>query len=289
MTWDGLRPTWTGWDGSVWDLSDRASGVLLARGGTRGLSMPPVRRYASAGPAVAGSRYRGNIAEEREVFWPLHVLSSPGEAFASLERDFWRTMHPDRQGTWTITAPDGSSRYLRLRFVDDGAHAFDVLPVKFGRATYGITLVAEQPFWEGAPTVRRFEPGAAVPFYSPTGAYIFALSPDTVTANADIDNPGDVDSWPTYLIEGPTTTVSVGVDGRLVEVPFALLAGETLTIDTDPTAQTAIDQDGVERTSDLGAADFAPVPPGSSVPLDVDIVGTGSVTVTLPSLFYRAW
>ncbi len=57
--WAGLQVTWTGWDGSVWELSSSDSPVWLTPEGTRGLSMPPVDRYTSEAPAVAGSRWRG--------------------------------------------------------------------------------------------------------------------------------------------------------------------------------------------------------------------------------------
>jgi hypothetical protein len=31
--WQGMKHTWTGWDGSVWDLSDPESGVFLTADG----------------------------------------------------------------------------------------------------------------------------------------------------------------------------------------------------------------------------------------------------------------
>jgi hypothetical protein len=287
--WAGLRPTWTGWDGSVWDLTDPASGVLLMRGGTRGLTMPPIRRYTSASPAVPGSRWRGAVPDERDVFWPLLVLSeTSSQAWVQLDRAFWRTMDPARPGVWAVTHPSGETRRLRCRFVDDGNHTFDLLPVKYGWTRYGVSLVAEAPYWEGTQQVRYFGADPPVLFFT-ADASVFALDPEQTVATATMDNPGDVDAYPVWTISGPSDRAVLGVGGRLIEVPFPVPAGKELVVDPRPTAQTAIDSDGNDRTGELGAVDFAPIPPGESVTLSLELVGDGFISAALTPLHYRAW
>jgi hypothetical protein len=287
--WIGLQPTWTGWDGSTWNLSDPTSGVMLLRGGTRGLTMPPVQRLTSDSPGVPGSRHRGYRVAEREVFWPLFVFKDSDSAgWVEHDRAFWRTMHPDRPGVWSVSHPDGGSRSLRCRFVDDGEHAFDLLPVRFGWAKYGVTLVAEQPFWQGQPIIRSWKAADPVDFFG-SGAPDFHITPGSTLADAVMDNPGDEPAHVTWTVHGPTSSVEVGVGGRIIEVPFPLAEGESLTIDTAPTAQTAIDSDGVERTAELGEVDFAPLPPGQSVSLSLNMVGSGMVSATITPLYHRAW
>lgn len=308
----GLGVEWVGWDGTVWNLVDEASGVLLTPG-VRGLSMPPVRRYTSVSPAVPGSRWRGQVALEREVFWPLFVYSNAGsQAWVEYDRAFWRTMHPEKTGVWRVTSPDGGTRTLRLRFVNDGDPSWDRDPVMAGWATYGITLVAEQPFWEGQLSTRTWAASAPVDFFGDGTAPAFHITSGSTLAGATMANPGDVDAYPVWAIRGATTSVSVGVGGRVIEVPFAVAADRLLVIDPRPTAQTAVEVDapassvapgsaewgawleehlpaGTDRTADLGEVDFAPIPPGAAADLSLTMVGTGMVTASLTPLYNRTW
>ena len=289
---EGTSHLWTGWDGSEWDLSGLGSGVSLGSG-VRGLTMPPVQRFSTDSPGVAGSRWRGFRTQEREVFWPLRVYhEAKSQEWIEYDRALWATMHPARTGVWTVTHPDGSSRSLTLRCVDDGSHAFDTDPALLGWARYAVTLVAEQPYWEGEPLTRSWKTVDPKPFFGgvvggkgPT----FYISSGSTLGNATMDNPGDVDAWPVWTIYGPTSSVSVGVGGKLVTVPFAIADGDSLTIDTRPSAQTAFTAAGVEMTSQLSAFNFAPVPSGQSVPLSLSMVGNGVVQAALTPLHLRAW
>lgn len=287
--WPGCSQTWTGWDGSLWQISgDPSSGVRLKEG-VRGLAMPQWQRYSTLSPAVPGSRHRGSVASDREVLWPLGVYNDVGSAeWIAYDRAFWRTMHPDRPGLWRFTSPTGQTRSLPCRFVTDGQHTFRTDPSRMGWQLYAVALLADEPFWQGEPIVRSFKAAAPAPFFG-AGAPSFAISSGSTLANATIDNPGDEPSFPVWTLEGPFTSATVGVDGRSIVVPFALAAGQSLVIDPRPTEQTAIDQAGVERTGQLGAVDFAAVPPGVSVPLTLSMVGTGTVTAELTPLYFRAW
>ena len=285
--WPGVRMTWEGWNGTVVDLTGDDSGASLG-GGVRGLSMPQSQRYASDSPSVAGSRHRGSRATDREVFWPLAVYNGLGsQEWIDWDAAFWRTMHPDKPGVWTVEQPSGQARSLRLRFIGDGNHSVGIDPSLMGWERYGIELLAEQPFWQGAPIIRSWKAEDPLPFFGGPG--IITISSGSTLANATIDNPGDEAAWPVWTITGPCTSVSVGVAGRVVEVPFTLAAGEVLTIDTNPAAQTALMADGLERTAELGAADFAAVPPGESVALSTAMAGTGAVSVSVTPLYRRAW
>lgn len=319
--WHGLRPTWTGWDGSTWELSNPASGVLLMRGGTRGLSMPPFRRFTSSAAAVHGSRWRGRSTDEREVFLPLCVWSNEGsQAWVDLERALWRTMHPDLPGVLSLTHPDGQVRSLTCRFVDDGAHAFDMLPARFGWATYGVRLVAEDPFWRGTPVMQSWRASTAVPFFGGVGAPggpPFVISSGRTFDLARVTNPGDEPSHAVWLVHGPTTSAHVGVSGKQVIIPWELDEGRTVVVDTSPTSQTAFEVDtpswataaeptlsataalawaretgptGTNRTRELGASTkFQAIPAGAAVTLAIEVVGSGSVTALVEPLYWRAW
>ena len=56
--------------------------------------MPPYKRFTSESPSVAGSRFRGRVALEREVFWPIYIFSSQGSQ-AWVEREYQRKKHDE--------------------------------------------------------------------------------------------------------------------------------------------------------------------------------------------------
>jgi hypothetical protein len=283
--------TWTGYDGSIWDLTDYGnSGVLLGQG-VRGLAMPPVNRYATQSPALPGSLWRGFRTLERDVFWPLTVFSDvSSQAWLDYDRAFWATMRPDQIGTWTVTQPSGQSRSLLLRYSDDGKHVFDVDPALLGWTAYGVTLIAEQPYWMGAPITRTWMNDTPTPFFGPTGvAPSFYISSSSVISSATMPNPGDVDAYPVWTITGPSTYVKVGVGTKVIEYTATIPAGQTITIDTRPDQLSITDQAGGNQVAGLGSVQFASIPTGTSVTLSLQLTGAGSVSASLTPLYHRAW
>lgn len=310
-SWSGMPMTWAA-KGLEFSLTDRRTGIHLMPG-VRGLGSVRTERHSTVSPATPGSRYEGTSYLDGDVFWPLRIWSTGG-SIEWMERDraFWATMDPEDTGVWTVVHPDGGRRTLRLRFVSDGDHVRKKNPLKLGWDTYTVNLVAEQPFWEGTPVVKSFA-GAAVPdpFFEPDGPHLVNIASGYSVENATIDNPGDVESYPRWFIDGPTTTASVGVGGVIVDVPFAVAAGTCLVIESDPdlvlgatlydvaagavgkkpsAREVGTDLTGpVDMTADLGEADFAPIPAGTQVPLSLTLVGSGTVEALLPTLYRRPW
>lgn len=289
--WVALQHTWEGWDGTEWDLSQGLSGLALQIG-VRGIRNPPVIRYSSKAAAVDGSLWRGSVTDERDCFWPLRVFSDGGsQAWLEHNDRFWRTLDENRPGTWTITQPSGARRSLRVRYnglnedSDDGSELF-------GWALYGIQLIAEQPFWQGDPDTRSFAPPPTVGnFFGGAGGNGFGppfeIGVAATTESASISNIGDVSAWPVWRVNGPTTSVTVGLNGHQIGFPMTIPSGQWIEIDTHPTSQVALDQDGTDRTVQLGAVDFAEIPQGANVPLTISMAGSGSVTCTVTPLYKR--
>lgn len=287
--WTGLEMTWTGWDGSTWILSDATDGTVI-KAGVRGFSMPPIIHHRAAYASVPGARWRGSTVDVREVFWPIQIYSDLGSSYwLEKDRAFWRTLDPTKTGTWKVIAPDGTYRQLEMRYQDDGDMSFGQDPSKAGWQDYGITFAAEQPFWAGQPQTDVFDSGTPSPFFSSTGQpYVVKISPGGTFSSAKMNNPGDVDAYLVWRIYGPTTTVTVGINGRNIVIPFAIADGQMLEIDTNPRAQTAM-QGSIDKTPLLGAVDFAPLPAGKTSTLSLSMTGTGTITATLVPLYYRAW
>lgn len=305
----GLGMRWAA-KGTEWELTNPSTGLFL-KPGIRGLGSAAYTRHSTESPAVAGSRFEGASFQDREVFWPVHIFSDAGSVeWMHRDREFWATMDPNDTGVWTVTHPDGSHRSLRLRFLNDGDKVHDRDPMRVGWDSYGITLVAEQPFWVGDPVVKSFKGQAPPePFFEPDGPQIVNISSSYSAANATMDNPGDVESYPRWYVDGETATVSVGVDGFVVDVPFAVPAGHCLVIESDPDLIGAtlyeVTADApskpsdrvvgvhlinpVDKSAQLGEADFAPIPSGKQVPLSMEIMGPGKVECLLPTLHRRPW
>lgn len=308
--WSRLPMTWTA-KGVQWSLTDPKSGVFLMPG-VRGLGSVSVERHSTSSPAAAGSRYEGTSVLDREVFWPVHIFHDGGSVdWMRRDRAFWAGMDPEDTGVWTVTHPDGGRRSLRLRFASDGDHSRSNDPIRRGWDSYGITLVAEQPYWVGEPVVNSFVgPADPLPFFEPDGPQVVNIASSYSAANARMDNPGDVESYPRWFIDGPTQTVEAGVGGVVVQVPFAVAERTCLVIESDPdligatlydiTVEGAAKKPServvgvdlinpVDMTAALGEADFAAVPAGSQVPLSLEIEGPGKVEVMLPTLYRRPW
>lgn len=288
VLWTGVDMSWTGWDGSTWSLVDPDQGTVMLPG-VRGLSMPKLEHKKDVYASVHGSRWRSYQVEEREVFWPIQVYTDQGSQ-AWLERDagFWRSLHPRRQGVWSVTQPDGSVRRLRLRFKDDGTQEFSVDPVMVGWATYGITLVAEQPFWEGELVTRQWAVGAGGDFFNTTGGPSFIISPSNTLATARISNPGDEPAWPTWILDGPFTSFGITVAGKTIGGTLSVGAGHQLVIETNPTIRSA-KLDGVDVMGQLSQFGFYPLTDAADSALGLSLVGNGAVTCRFTPLHHRAW
>ncbi|AHB31627.1 tail protein [Arthrobacter phage vB_ArS-ArV2] len=305
--WRGIDLSWSGADGSEWELTKPSTGLFL-RPGVRGLGLPQFERQSSSSPVIAGSRHRGSTTKDREVFWPLYLYSDKGSTeFLNRDRAFWRSLDPDAEGTWTARLPDGTKRTLDLRLVsaeDDFTHD----PVQRGWAKYGVTLLADQPYWRGE-TVRRSWSQDDHRNYYITEAdrvargyaddVIHYLSPGGTLATATFDNDGDVPSYPVWTVVGPTTAVSFGVGSGIITVPFEIPAGFGVQIDTDPVNGQVLWYgmwDPVfrffiptaDRTAEIDPASaFLPI--GAGRPLSLSMTGQGTIIAEVTNKYRRAF
>lgn len=296
--WVGLQMTWTGWDGSVWNLTSAAEGAVMLPG-LRGLTMPPIVHYSTAYASVPGAAWRGHTVDAREVFWPIQLYQDTGsQGWVDRDRAFWKTMRPEKTGTWTVKLPSGAERHLDCRFSNDGDGTINHDPVLAGWSNYGITLVAEKPFWRAAPLRREWSAGGGVTDFLPAApGENFIIGASTTLASSAMPNPGDVDAYPVWEVYGPATSAQVGVEGRNITIPFGVDEGQVLVIDTAPSQQSAILYDvvsgvrtnPVDMTPELGIANFVPVPADSVTTTSLLLTGAGKVALILTPLYLRAW
>jgi hypothetical protein len=308
--WDTIRHTWVGADSSVWTISDPAGGVLLTRGGVRGLGDAPVREYVDESPAMDGARWRGFVYDPRPVFWPLAMYVDTSSAdWIKLHSDFKRSLSRRGVGLWIVEHPALGRRRLECRYVGDSDRTMERDPAFFGWDTFGVNLMAYNPYWLGDPIVRVWRTSAAVDFVGTTNGVRkgppFYISSASHTGTAALTNPGDVDSYVVWTMVGPFNGGVLGVGSRTIEVPFGMPAGKALVVNPNPEYQTAMEaevvatndgpryvQTGVERTGDLpSTADWegSRVPAtGLPVQLNASIDGTGSIRAELNPMYDHA-
>ncbi len=279
---------WHGADGSVWRLTDPTSLVRLLPG-VRGLEADPVDRWTADAPALPGARYVGHRVGPREVFLPIYRRAGSSADWLAVRRAWDRSLSPDVEGQLVCNVA-GERRTLPCRWART-EQAWTRDPLAAGRSITGEYLIADGAYWQGAPVVRLWTQQAGEPFFVADGG-VFHVTPSNTLGSARIPNPGDVPAWPVWTITGPAATVTIGVDGAEIEIPFALAAGESLTIDTRPDAQTVEDHTGADRVADLPSIEFRPVPAGSAVELALAATDTGPgfiVAAALTPLHRRAW
>lgn len=257
----GIKHTWTGWDGTVWNLSDYRSGVFLM-GDVEGMAMPDITNYTHSSPVVHGVQWDDWLATGRKVNWNIGVYTDPSRKPAEwieLNRAFWRTMRPGTTGVWTIELPTGEKFSLTLRFAAVNA-PLTRDPSKAGWQVYGIELLPENPFFDAGTIVGSWVVGRQIPFYGfRRFGPPFYHSPASQLATAKISNTGDVEAYLEWTIVGPSTSAVVGLDGELIRIPFPIERGQRLIIDTDPLNQIA-ELDGEDVMERIGFGNWNPAP-----------------------------
>lgn len=284
--WGKLHLAWVGWDGSTWDLQDHDAGLDMLLAGVEGLHFPKITRWSSSSRAIPGNRRRGWQADPRSVFWPLFLWSDGTDGWLDLQDRFFRTIHPEKAGTWRVTA-GAQVRTLQLRGTFEDSYRHEADPLQRGWAVYPITLEAASPYWSGAPVTAgpwSADPGG-VPFFPGPP---FHLGSSMTLTSAAITNPGDVDAWPVWSAWDELTALTVGVSGRSIVVPFDLADGDRLVIGTDPRNPFAT-FNGVDVLAELGLQAYAPVPALGTAPLQITAGGTGSVACTIVPQHFRAF
>jgi hypothetical protein len=279
----------TGWDGSQWDLShgpfrltEQSMSVLLA---------PETTAFVKQSAYVDGQRLVSWKTKPREFDLQIATAVRVGElAWLALDRAWKRIMRPDKTVDFHVTDGLGGVRTLTMRMVAElPVLSVDASELRTTWLTY--SMIADDPWWYGDPVVTTFDATAdPVSFYGPTGyGPPFYLASASTPGLAEVSNRGDVDEWPVWTFYGPTPRFSARVAGRLVAGEFDIADGDTVTVDTRPFRKSALLSDGTNVTRALASRQFAPVPAGENVPVEVLTYGPSKSTLTLKPKFFRGY
>lgn len=288
--------TLTGTDGQVWELNDPASPVQLV-GGVGGLHLPKVSNRWQSTARQSGGRYKDSITDSRQFDLTVMVGDPQppfrtGDPWRDLDARFWSGLRHDDSATLRVNG----SRSLTFRLDDDNEQDFAKDPALSGKAVYTISCIADRPEWRGTTTTTTYDFDVDAPsnYYGGGLGPPFTISAPSLNRTAYVSNPGDLPVYPVWTITGPAAIgARVGVADRVIALPFALLAGQQVVIDTE--AATIIDgHNGDNLWQAMGSTplDFAPIPAASGVPIVIglDSPDAGSaIDITLTPLYRRAW
>lgn len=286
--WQGFKHTWTGWDGTVWDLTNVDQGVAMLSDGVTGLHMPEFDSHLEEYASVPGARFKGSRTLVRNPEWLIGVYGDSSAEWREVDVAFWRSLHPDRPGVWRVTDSEGRSRALRCRLRSTSEHQYGIDPLEAGWSLYTVTLLAVDPYWEGeevtSPLWKSADPVDFIdsellgPPYHPGSA--------TTTGNATLTNPGDIDAWLTWTVTGPVDSVEISAAGG--DLAYGAVGdGDVLVISTGPTRPVA-ELNGVDVSGSVDPWDPRPIPAGESSPMGIDMVGGGSIRATFIPRHFRA-
>jgi hypothetical protein len=264
--------TWYAPDGTVWPLTDEDSGVLTMSEGVSGLGAAAIE-VTTDPRARGGVRVRHVQAGERIITWPLYVYGATHQKFIALWRAVTSAFTDTSRlgpGTLEIARPDGTTRQVQAYYQD----GFD----PSGKQGYGITsdycvisLLCEDPYWRDAAPVRVHRAsGTGTDFLVPYPS----VSSAQVLGQTTLINPGDVNAWPSWTVTGPgasftATLIDTGeaftVDPNAAQVAHGnLLAGQYVTIDTDPPRVRYMDGSNWSGALSWPGAVLWALPPGTS-------------------------
>lgn len=251
------------------------------------MGMPPIDHITEEVPLQAGERLRFVKTKAREVGLPLLIQAADAAAVRNQWRTLQRTFDPTRgDGHLQVTGPDGATRELICRYRSglEGAEGTNDAGLQWQEFT--IFLRAHDPyFYASLPITQVFTQASATPFFP---FFPLHLGSSQVLADVAVTNPGDVEAWPIWVINGPATQIvlrklaSGSVAEQSLTLNTTLLSTDTVTIDTRPGQKTVLGPASANLYGSLAAGSRLWALPTGTSTIRVELSGaTGASKVTL--------
>jgi hypothetical protein len=244
-----------------------------------GIPQPLLRIDASAGD---GGQFRYLKREVRELDLPITVLSNNQDNLEPKLRRLARLM----AGKFKLTAnyANGQVWFLDLYLAGGANTTFgDSGNKRF--AKWVVNAKAPQPFWQSQTPTNFFvsaDDTARGLLGEETSLSELRIKSGQATGSVAVQNTGDVQTPVFWRIDGPSTEISISLNGLGFTFVDALEAGDTLFIDSE--LGTVVDANGDNFYSGLGPVPkFFFLKPGENV---VEILATGADTETKISGFF---
>jgi hypothetical protein len=233
-------------DGGVWRFSKR---------GIREMDLPVVVFGTSEIDVEQKLRRLTNLLRDIDGGTVLRATYSTGEVWNLVDGHY-------SGGAETVKGEDSGISWTRI-----------VLTMQFAN-----------PFW-----VRQQAESLSVAVATGDGTIIPHLAELRIIGSqaigeVQIENDGDVDAFPVWIISGPADSVQITSQSNQSFIYDAVIStGEVITINTENA--TVVDATGANMYANLGVSPkLFTLPPGNSI---VDIVAVGADADTLISLYYQ--
>lgn len=254
--------------------------------GFRGFGIPaPILRIDKS--AADGGVYRFSKRDVRTLDLPIVVL---GDNSAEVETRLRRLATLLKGAVRFVATYETGEEFELTTYFAGGADTVFGADAGQTYCRWVVSLQAPQPYWTStvpstfsvsASTATRGLLGAP----AGTTATLSALRVKTSQAlgSVPLENPGDVEAPVIWVIQGPTSGVSITYNGTGFSYTGTLGSSDVITIDAE--AGTVKDSAGLNKYASLGAAPkFFSIAPGSST---VSITADGADTTTRISGYFR--
>ncbi|MEV7268400.1 phage tail protein [Micromonospora aurantiaca] len=288
-----LAMTWRAPDSTEVPLTRRELGWRLLVKGLKGLGAPATE--ITADPLADGGELVLNTwTGHRLILLPIRIGGSTpqqfDDRFDQLADWFGQTADLG-PGTLEVARPGGRRRQIRA-YLQDGFDD-DARGTGHVAATVLVTLYCPTAWFADVEPIEvpwRYSGGGARFLGTVGGRRYPALSPGRALGDTTAVNPGKVPSYGLWTLTGPAATLTA-TSARLggatftLDLPRAILAGEQVTIDTDPLVSAVTGPAGEDWTGSLNwpGADLWPLMPGTN---KISLVVTGSGVGTAVSLAF---
>lgn len=271
---------WIDANGTEHDLS--GSGNISVMIGPSGRFMPSFDLVEQQVPFLPGGRLRNVVTKSREVDMPIEIAGLSTNDLRTQLRQIISWFNPmNGDGTLKVIAEDGSQRLLTCRYQSGLEITESGLP--WLKAV--LVLKAFDPFWYDANAiVQTFTTGTPATFFP---FFPMRLSNATVFADTTITNGGDVETWPTWIIQGPGSNIYLRnlTTGDLINVNTTLGVGETINIDTRQGKKSVVKGSSTNLYSSLSSdSNLWSLQPGGN---EIRIEMSGSTAQSSVQLSYQ--
>lgn len=276
----------TGANGDQILLTDRVNGFSVKEN-VRGLGMPPVDVQMDEGVGP-GSRFRRVRPERRAIDLIVKVEGRTWEERAEkqirLSNLLDNTYGPS---ILEVLQPDGRASQITCFYAggaegEGGPGLGTSLMVK-----WPITLICPDPyFMDTLPVTQTWRTGTPAAAF-PLRPGLFRLSGSQIIGSgARINNPGDVDAYPTWTIHGPATQVTVrnvSTDKEFT-VNTTLPLGQYVRVDTNE--KTSVNSSGANMWQYFASnPQLFTLRPGDNV---IDLLLNGASSASIVELVFRS-
>lgn len=277
------RFAWRDPTGTETVLSDPASGYRDSRGRITavadwtGLGAPGYSFAEYPVPGLAGTRLQATVVGARDMALKTSFVVDSPDGVGPLVNE-WITRLASGPGTLVVYRAAGV-RSIGCAYAGGLDSPTRTSPTSY-QATFG--LHAFDPYFVGAPAVPLTFAVASVGTFGPLLPLKIASS--VVQSQQSALNVGDVAAYGVWTVTGPGGPLTLAAGGSTLTWNGTLTAGQSLTIDTSPAAQSVTDSTGTDRYYQLDPTSrLWPLQPGNN---NLTITLTGATTDSLVTLNY---